>query len=105
MPRSRPSSDETGAETPPAGASLRRREIKPRRGLRREEAALYIGISPAKFDELVKEGRMPRPKAIGKAKVYDILLLDIAFDALGEEPEEGAEDEGGGDDPWGKVSV
>ena len=54
----------------------------PRRGLSREEAAMYIGISPSKFDELVADGRMPRPVKIDSRKVWDIRHLDLAFDAL-----------------------
>jgi hypothetical protein len=52
----------------------------PRRGLSREEAAMYIGISPSKFDELVADGRMPVPvKGVG---IWDSRRLDMAFDAL-----------------------
>jgi predicted DNA-binding transcriptional regulator AlpA len=54
----------------------------PRRGLSREEAAMYIGISPNKFDELVADGRMPAPVKIDSRKVWDIRYLDLAFDAL-----------------------
>ena len=54
----------------------------PRRGLNREEAALYVGISPAKFDELVKARRMPKPKRIDARTVWDIRALDMAFYAL-----------------------
>ena len=36
----------------------------PRRGLSRDEAAMYIGISASKFDELVRDRRMPAPKRI-----------------------------------------
>jgi predicted DNA-binding transcriptional regulator AlpA len=54
----------------------------PRRGLSRDEAALYVGIGPTKFDELVASGRMPRPKTIGTRKVWDVQALDIAFDEL-----------------------
>jgi hypothetical protein len=54
----------------------------PRRGLSREEAAMYIGISPNKFDELVTDGRMPGPVKIDSRKVWDIRFLDLAFDAL-----------------------
>jgi predicted DNA-binding transcriptional regulator AlpA len=54
----------------------------PRRGLSRDEAAMYIGISPSKFDELVADGRMPRPVKIDSRKVWDIRRLDLAFDAL-----------------------
>jgi predicted DNA-binding transcriptional regulator AlpA len=54
----------------------------PRRGLSRAEAAMYIGISAAKFDEMVADGRMPAPLRIDARKVRDIRSLDLAFDAL-----------------------
>jgi predicted DNA-binding transcriptional regulator AlpA len=54
----------------------------PRRGLSREEAAMYLGISASKFDELVRDGRMPRPKRIDTRKIWDVRDLDVAFDAL-----------------------
>ena len=70
-----------------------RSKSQPRRGLRRVEAAIYIGISPTKFDEMVKDGRMPRPKRIDGAVVWDQRRLDLAFEAL---PDEG--DDAG--NPW-----
>ena len=54
----------------------------PRRGLSRTEAAMYICISPGKFDELVADGRMPKPRKIDGRKIWDIRALDLAFDAL-----------------------
>ena len=54
----------------------------PRRGLSRVEAALYIGISASKFDELVQDGRMPGPKRIDGRKLWDVRQLDLAFDDL-----------------------
>jgi predicted DNA-binding transcriptional regulator AlpA len=54
----------------------------PRRGLSRTEASIYLGISPSKFDELVRDGRMPRPRMIDSRKVWDVYELDIAFDEL-----------------------
>jgi excisionase family DNA binding protein len=54
----------------------------PRRGLSRTEAAMYLGISPSKFDELVKDGRMPRPRMIDSRKLWDLHELDMAFDEL-----------------------
>ena len=54
----------------------------PRRGLSREEAAMYIGVSAAKFDEMVTDGRMPAAVRIDARKVWDIRSLDLAFDAL-----------------------
>jgi hypothetical protein len=58
----------------------------PRRGLSREEAAAYIGISPSKFDELRMKGKAPAPRMIGTRKVWDIHELDLTFDEL---PREG----------------
>ena len=54
----------------------------PRRGLSRDEAAMYIGISPAKFDQLVIDGRMPGPRRIDGRKVWDVRELDLCFDDL-----------------------
>lgn len=56
------------------------------RGLSREEAARYIGISATKFDELVATRRMPKPKRIDGRTVWDRLALDAAFSDL---PEDG----------------
>ena len=57
-------------------------EVSPRRGLRREEAARYVGVSPSKFDALVSDGRMPKPKRIDGCVVWDLRRLDLAWDAL-----------------------
>jgi hypothetical protein len=54
----------------------------PRRGLSRDEAAMYIGVSAGKFDELVSDGRMPEPLKIDGRRIWDIRSLDLAFDAL-----------------------
>jgi predicted DNA-binding transcriptional regulator AlpA len=60
--------------------------IEPR-GLNRVKAAAYIDVGTTTFDEMVRDGRMPPPKTIGKRKVWDRRKLDEAFDAL---PEGGA---------------
>lgn len=65
-----------------------RRTTQPRRGLSREEAAVYIGVSVRKFDEMVGDGRMPRAKVIDARRVWDIWALDLAFDALPTDGEE-----------------
>lgn len=52
------------------------------RGLCRLAAAQYIGVSAGKFDEMVKDGRMPRPKSIDARKVWDRSMIDAAFDGL-----------------------
>lgn len=66
----------------------------PPRGLSREEAARYIGIGTTKFDEMVGDGRMPRPKRIDGRKVWDRFALDAAFADL---PEEGTKN------PWDRA--
>jgi predicted DNA-binding transcriptional regulator AlpA len=63
------------------------------RGLSRVQAAVYVGISPTKFDELVKDGRMPRPKRVDHRTVWDRIRLDEAFAAL---PDDGE----GAANPW-----
>jgi predicted DNA-binding transcriptional regulator AlpA len=52
------------------------------RGLNREQAAAYVGVSPSKFDELVKDHFMPPPVAIGARRLWDRHALDKAFDGL-----------------------
>ena len=54
----------------------------PRRGLSRDEAAMYVGISPCKFDELIMDGRMPAARRIDGRKVWDVRELDLCFDDL-----------------------
>lgn len=54
----------------------------PRRGLRRTEAADYVGVSPSKFDGLVADGRMPPPRLLDGCVIWDLLELDAAFDDL-----------------------
>jgi predicted DNA-binding transcriptional regulator AlpA len=52
------------------------------RGLSREQAAAYVGVSPTLFDEMVKDGRMPQPIPINTRRVWDRWALDEAFTAL-----------------------
>jgi excisionase family DNA binding protein len=66
---------------------LRKRQT-PRRGLSRVEAAQYLGISPSKFDELRKDGRIGPAKIIGTRKLFDVEMLDQFFDALPDENSE-----------------
>ncbi len=56
----------------------------PPRGLNRIEAARWIGVGATKFDEMVADGRMPRPKKIDGRMVWDRLALDAAFSDLPE---------------------
>ena len=52
---------------------------------------MYIGVSPSKFDEMRKDGRIGPPRLIDGRKVWDIYALDQAFDAFpveGEAPDD-----------------
>lgn len=65
--------------------SVARRASAPRRGLRRSEAAAYIGVGETTFDVWVSDGRMPKPMRPSPGIVlWDIIELDAAFDALRE---------------------
>ena len=46
-----------------------------KRGFRRQEAAEFIGVSPSKFDEMVKDGRIPPPFSIDGCRVWDVYEL------------------------------
>jgi len=63
-----------------------------RRGLSRVEAAMYLGISPSKFDEMRKDGRIGPAKVIDGRKIFDVRTLDENFDALPDENHDEAED-------------
>jgi predicted DNA-binding transcriptional regulator AlpA len=79
-----------------------REDVLPRslapRGLSRVQAAAYVGVSPTLFDEMVKDGRMPKPARINVRTVWDRMKLDEAFAAL-------SDDADGRNDPWSGVSV
>ena len=49
------------------------------RGLKRVFAALYVGVGPTKFDEMVEDGRMPKPKRVDGRKIWDRFGLDASF--------------------------
>ena len=53
---------------------------------------MYLGISPSKFDEMRKDGRIGPAKVIDGRKIFDIRTLDEIFDALPDEHHDEAED-------------
>ena len=57
----------------------------PPRLLSREAAAAYVCLSPTKFDQLVDDGRMPKPKLIDHRKAWDVWALNAAIDRLPDE--------------------
>jgi excisionase family DNA binding protein len=68
--------------------TLARTQLPIRRGLSEIEAATYISVSPTFFRQLVRDGRMPRPRLAGRRRLWDIDELDAAFRDL---PREGVD--------------
>jgi hypothetical protein len=54
----------------------------PPRLIGREASAAFFGISPTKFDEMVADGRAPKPKRIDGRKLWCVRALNAAADAL-----------------------
>ena len=52
------------------------------RGFSRVQSAGYIGVGATKFDEMVKDGRMPKPKRVDGRNIWDRYALDLAFEDL-----------------------
>lgn len=52
------------------------------RGLSRDLAAKYIGVSLGIFDRAVRDGLMPKSKRIYNRILWDRHQLDISFDLL-----------------------
>ena len=67
----------------------------PPRGLNREQAAAYIGVSASLFDEMASDGRMPKPKRANARCIWDRLALDRAFSGL-----PGGDSSGDNEDDW-----
>ena len=72
----------------------------PPRGLSRVQSAAYVGVSPSLFDEMIKDGRMPKPMHINARTVWDRVKLDEAFAALSD-----SDDRTGTDDDWSHPAV
>jgi len=60
----------------------------PPRGLSREEAARYVGVGITKFDQMVADRRMPKPKKVDGRVIWDRLTLEAAFGELPGDDEE-----------------
>ena len=63
------------------------------RGLRKPHAAAYVGVGLTKFGQMVKDGRMPKPKIVDDCIIWDRFSLDVAFDDLSGETEANEWDE------------
>lgn len=51
----------------------------------RDAAAAYVCVSPTTFDQMVGDGRMPRPKRLSVRRIaWDVRAVDAAVDGLPE---------------------
>jgi predicted DNA-binding transcriptional regulator AlpA len=67
--------------------------------INREAAAAYVNVSPNTFDEMVRTGKMPKPKQLaGRRQAWDVRALDISVDNL---PTVG----GDTDDTWSDIDA
>lgn len=57
-------------------------EEYPPRGMSRTEAARYVGVGTSKFDEMVADRRMPKPRKVDGRTIWDRAELDMAFSDL-----------------------
>lgn len=96
MPR-REHQNEDSLPVPGAAAMRRSRHcalpptLSPRL-ISREAAAAYVCVSPTKFDEMVRDGRMPRARRIDARKVWCVRELDGAADNLPIDGQDAAQD-------------
>jgi predicted DNA-binding transcriptional regulator AlpA len=58
----------------------------PRFALRREEVAASVAVSPTKFDEWVRGGRMPKPHKIDGVTLWDVREVREAWEKLRDSP-------------------
>lgn len=54
----------------------------PPRGMDRIAAARYVGVGVTKFDEMVEAREMPKPKLVGRRRIWDRIELDMCFTDL-----------------------
>jgi predicted DNA-binding transcriptional regulator AlpA len=67
----------------------------------RDVAAAYVSVSPTKFDEMVQDGSMPKPKRLGgRRKAWDVRALDAAIDEL-----PNANNDNNDNDTWDNVDA
>lgn len=67
--------------------------------INRVQAAEFVGVSPSKFDQMVEDRRMPKPRAIDNRRIW--LVSDLT-ESLLKLPTVGGEDES---NEWDEVSA
>jgi predicted DNA-binding transcriptional regulator AlpA len=65
----------------------------PPRLINREAAAAYVSLSPGSFDQMMEEGKMPKPKQLtARRSAWDVRELDVYVDNLPQVGDAGADD-------------
>lgn len=67
--------------------------------INRVQAAEFVGVSPSKFDQMVEDGRMPKPRAIDNRRIW---LVNSLTEALLNLPTVGDEEE---PNEWDEVAA
>ena len=73
------------------------------RGRNREQAADHINVGTTKFDEMVRDERMPQPREIDGRVVWDVYELDDYFERLPRRGEKRLASRS--DDPWKEMAA
>jgi predicted DNA-binding transcriptional regulator AlpA len=74
----------------------------PPRLISREASAAYVNVSPTTFDEMVRDGRMPRPTVLSeRRRAWDVRKLDAAIDQLPSDEDQAPET----DETWSDVDA
>lgn len=81
--QSRPAPDLTDAASPATPKRERRKPDFVPYGLTREEAARHISVSASLWDQMVADGRMPRPKQLSEGRIaWSRPQVELAFENL-----------------------
>ena len=80
------------------GSKLLWEDIAPR-GLSRQQAAIYFGVSSSLFDRMVKDRLAPGPIRVYGRVIWDRHKLDLAFAALSND------EQGTYEDLWDRLAL
>jgi hypothetical protein len=73
---------ERGPGALPADYKMNTSRVYSPRAFSREQAAAHVGVGTTKFEQMVADGRMPKPFAIDGRVVWCVYELDTYFDRL-----------------------
>lgn len=74
-------------------------------GLSRLMASTYIGVSPSTWDGMVDDGCMPKPKCVGRRRLWDRREVEAAFARLDAVGRDSGASPDAQDDDWDSVAT